>query len=45
MANPPKIVLIGAGSAIFGLSSLATVIRSRGSVPRHETSNLGDPHH
>lgn len=29
MANPPKIVLIGAGSAIFGLSSLATVIRSQ----------------
>ena len=29
MATPPKIVMIGAGSAIFGLSSLATVIRSQ----------------
>ena len=29
MANPPKIVLIGAGSAIFGLSSLATLVRSQ----------------
>jgi alpha-galactosidase len=29
MANPPKIVMIGAGSAVFGLSSLATVIRSQ----------------
>ncbi len=28
MTQPPKIVLIGAGSAIFGLSSLATLIRS-----------------
>jgi alpha-galactosidase len=29
MAKPPKIVCIGAGSAVFGLSNLATVIRSR----------------
>lgn len=29
MAHPPKIVCIGAGSAIFGLSNLATIIRSR----------------
>jgi alpha-galactosidase len=29
MATPPKIVLIGAGSAIFGLSALATIIRSQ----------------
>lgn len=28
MANPPRIVLIGAGSAIFGLSALATIVRS-----------------
>jgi len=27
--SPPKIVLIGAGSAVFGLSALATVIRSQ----------------
>jgi alpha-galactosidase len=29
MATSPKIVLIGAGSAIFGLSALATIIRSQ----------------
>lgn len=29
MTHPPKIVLIGAGSAIFGLSSLATIIRAK----------------
>jgi alpha-galactosidase len=29
MPKPPKIVCIGAGSAIFGLSNLATIIRSR----------------
>lgn len=29
MAKPPKIVCIGAGSAQFGLSNLATIIRSR----------------
>ncbi len=29
MAKPPKIVCIGAGSAIFGLSNLATIIRSQ----------------
>jgi alpha-galactosidase len=29
MTTPPKIVMIGAGSAIFGLSSLATVVRSQ----------------
>jgi alpha-galactosidase len=29
VATPPKIVLIGAGSAIFGLSALATIIRSQ----------------
>jgi alpha-galactosidase len=29
VTKPPKIVLIGAGSAIFGLSALATVIRSQ----------------
>ena len=28
MINPPKIVLIGAGSAIFGLGAMATLIRS-----------------
>ncbi len=28
MTQPPKIVVIGAGSAIFGLSSLATIVRS-----------------
>ncbi|HIC89710.1 MAG TPA: hypothetical protein EYP04_09965 [Anaerolineae bacterium] len=28
MATPPKIVIIGAGSAVFGLSSLATIVRS-----------------
>jgi alpha-galactosidase len=27
--NPPKIVCIGAGSAVFGLSNLATIIRSK----------------
>jgi len=27
--KPPRIVVIGAGSAIFGLSSLATIIRSK----------------
>jgi len=37
--KPPKIVVIGAGSAIFGLSSLATILRSprlRGSELVHE---------
>jgi alpha-galactosidase len=29
MAKPPKIVCIGAGSAVFGLSNLATIIRSQ----------------
>ena len=29
MTTPPKIVLIGAGSAIFGLSVLATIVRSQ----------------
>lgn len=29
MTTLPKIVMIGAGSAIFGLSSLATVVRSQ----------------
>ncbi len=29
MARPPKIVCIGAGSAVFGLSNLATILRSR----------------
>jgi alpha-galactosidase len=29
MANPPKIVCIGAGSAIFGLSNLATIVASK----------------
>mgnify|MGYP005838433095 CR=1 FL=1 len=28
LPHPPKIVVIGAGSAIFGLSSLATILRS-----------------
>ena len=28
MANPTKIVCIGAGSAVFGLSNLATIVRS-----------------
>ncbi len=28
MAEPPKVVLIGAGSAVFGLKTLASVIRS-----------------
>ena len=28
MSKPPKIVLIGAGSAIFGLGAMATLIRS-----------------
>ncbi len=29
MAKPPKIVCIGAGSAVFGLSNLATIIRGQ----------------
>jgi alpha-galactosidase len=29
MAKPPKIVCIGAGSAVFGLSNLATIVRSK----------------
>ena len=29
MSNPPKIVCIGAGSAVFGLSNMATIIRSK----------------
>lgn len=29
MAKPPKIVCIGAGSAVFGLSNLATIVRSQ----------------
>jgi alpha-galactosidase len=29
MATPPKIVCIGAGSAVFGLSNLATIVRSQ----------------
>jgi alpha-galactosidase len=29
MAKPPKIVCIGAGSTVFGLSNLATIIRSQ----------------
>jgi alpha-galactosidase len=29
MPNPPKIVCIGAGSAVFGLSNMATIVRSR----------------
>ena len=29
MKNPPKIVCIGAGSAVFGLSNLATIVRSK----------------
>jgi alpha-galactosidase len=29
MTNPPKIVCIGAGSAVFGLSNLATIVRSQ----------------
>jgi alpha-galactosidase len=29
MANPPKIVCIGAGSAVFGLSNLATIVLSK----------------
>ena len=29
MANPPKIVCIGAGSAVFGLSNLATIVASK----------------
>jgi len=29
MVKPPKIVLIGAGSAVFGLKALASVIRSK----------------
>jgi len=28
MSKPPKIVCIGAGSAVFGLSNLATIVRS-----------------
>jgi alpha-galactosidase len=28
MVKPPKIVCIGAGSAVFGLSNLATIVRS-----------------
>ena len=28
MSKPPKIVCIGAGSAVFGLSNLASIIRS-----------------
>jgi alpha-galactosidase len=30
MTKPPKIVCIGAGSAVFGLSNLATIVRSEG---------------
>jgi alpha-galactosidase len=29
MSRPPKIVCIGAGSAVFGLSNMATIIRSK----------------
>jgi len=29
MAKPPKIVCIGAGSAVFGLSNMATIVRSK----------------
>ena len=29
MSKPPKIVCIGAGSAVFGLSNMATIVRSR----------------
>jgi alpha-galactosidase len=29
MIKPPKIVCIGAGSAVFGLSNLATIVRSK----------------
>jgi len=29
MTKPPKIVCIGAGSAVFGLSNLATIVRSK----------------
>ena len=29
MPNPPKIVCIGAGSAVFGLSNMATIVRSK----------------
>ena len=29
MLKPPKIVCIGAGSAVFGLSNMATIVRSR----------------
>jgi len=29
MVKPPKIVCIGAGSAVFGLSNLATIVRSK----------------